>query len=308
MKAERLATREGADAPERLDSPERLDAPEGVDATDRERRRYLMCPPIYFEVRYRINPWMHPERPVDVRRARRQWQRLHDHLVALGHRVELMPAQPGLPDMVFAANGGIVIDDRALVPRFRHPERGGESAHFARALAGLGVAGVHQATHVNEGEGDFLLAGERILAGTGPRSDASAPAEVADYFGRPTVALTLVDQRLYHLDTALAVLDADTVAYWPGAFDRASRHVLRELYPDAVLATEPDATALSLNLISDGHTVVMDSDRSHLARDIAERGYAVTAVATDELRKGGGGAKCCVLQHHRTRVPPVRDR
>ena len=56
------------------------------------RRRYLMCPPTYFAVRYSINPWMHPAQPVDALVATAQWQQLHDALVGLGHRVDLMPA------------------------------------------------------------------------------------------------------------------------------------------------------------------------------------------------------------------------
>lgn len=264
-----------------------------------EPRHYLMCPPTYFDARYRINPRMYPERPVDSTRATSQWQRLHDQLVTLGHRIDLVPAQPRLPDMVFAANGGIVIDDRALVPRFRRRERRGESVHFAHALIGVGIAEIQQAEHINEGEGDFLLVDEQILAGIGPRSDAKAPHEVAEYFGRTVTPLTLVDPRLDHLDTALAVLDRTTIAYWPAAFDRASQLWLRDAYPDAVLATEADATTLGLSMISDGTTVIMNSDRTELAHAVAARGYHIAVAPTDALLKGGGGAKCCVLEHHR---------
>jgi N-dimethylarginine dimethylaminohydrolase len=238
-------------------------------------RRFLMCPPTYFAVRYSINPWMHPAQPVDVLQALAQWQQLHDALLGLGHRVHLMPADPDLPDMVFTANGGIVIGDRGLVPRFR------------------------QARYVNEGEGDFLLTGEHILAGTGLRSDPRAVDEVQDYFGRPVVALQLVDPRFYHLDTALARLDDETVVYWPDAFAPKSQEVLRELFPDAILATERDAAALALNMVSDGSTVIMTTECDVLAERIVERGFVLVRVSTSELRKAGGGAKCCVLELHR---------
>jgi N-dimethylarginine dimethylaminohydrolase len=263
------------------------------------QRHYLMCPPTYFAVRYSINPWMHPAQPVDVLAAIAQWQRLHDTLIALGHHVDVMPADPDLPDMVFTANGGIVIGDRGLVPRFRHAERDAESMHFARTMKDLGLAEVRQARFVNEGEGDFLLTGERILAGTGLRSDPRAVKEVQEYFGRPVVALQLVDPRFYHLDTALARLDADTVAYWPGAFAPQSQDVLRELFPDAILADEREASALALNMVSDGSTVIMTTECDELAERIVERGFAVLRASTSELRRAGGGAKCCVLELHR---------
>lgn len=266
-------------------------------------RRYVMCPPTYFAVSYRINPWMRPDEPVDVCRAQAQWRQLHDRLVALGHHVHVAPAQPDLPDMVFAANGGIAIGQRALVPRFRYAERAGESAHYARVLTELGIGEVSHATYVNEGEGDFLLVGDVILAGSGFRSDRRASAEVAEFFDLPVVPLTLVDERFYHLDTALARLREDTVAYWPGAFDAPSRATLHDLFPDALLAGEADAAALALNMVSDGWTVIMTPDCDGLAGEIAERGFDVVRLATDELRKAGGGAKCCVLEHHDAPAP-----
>ena len=262
-------------------------------------RQYLMCPPTYFTVRYRINPWMNPERPVDVARALRQWQGLHDALLQLGHDVTLVDPHPALPDMVFAANGGLLIGDRALVPRFRFTERAGEAARFRAAFESIGIRHIRSARNVNEGEGDFRVVGDLILAGTGLRSEVSATAEAAEFFDRPVIALTLVDPRLYHLDTALAVLDDTTVLYWPEAFDRSSRERLAELYPDAVIAGESDAAALALNMISDGTTVLMTPGHDRLADAIKDRGFAVVAVPTDELRKAGGGAKCCVLEWHR---------
>jgi len=271
-----------------------IDAPPAATAT----RRYLMCPPTFFTVQYRINPWMEPDAPVDVDRAVRQWRRLRDQLVELGHDVAVMTPEPGLPDLVFAANGGIAVGDKALVPRFRHAERQGESPVYAAALREFGITEVQPARHVNEGEGDFLLTGARFLAGTGQRSDPAAVDEVAEFFDIEVVPLTLVDPRFYHLDTALARLRADLVAYWPGAFDRRSQGVLQDLFPDAILADEADAAALALNMVSDGTTAIMAPGRPGLCAAIAERGLTVVEIATDELRKSGGGAKCCVLEHH----------
>ena len=272
-----------------------IDAPPAAATT----HRYLMCPPTFFTVRYWINPWMEPDEPVDTDRAVRQWRRLRDQLVELGHDVAVMTPDPELPDLVFAANGGIAVGDKALVPRFRHPERQGESPVYAAALREFGITEVESARHVNEGEGDFLLTGPRFLAGTGQRSDPAAVDEVAEFFDIEVVPLTLVDPRFYHLDTALARLRPDLVAYWPGAFDRRSQGVLQELFPEAILATEADAAALALNMVSDGTTAIMTPGRPGLCSAIAERGLDVVEIATDELRKSGGGAKCCVLEHHR---------
>ncbi|MGW4247559.1 dimethylargininase, partial [Nocardia sp. NPDC004722] len=217
-------------------------------------RRYLMCRPEHFEVTYAINPWMNTAEPVDRALALAQWDGLRAAYEAHGHRVEVIEPVAGLPDMVFAANGGLVIGDRALSARFANAERAQEGPAYHDWMAAQGFADVLAARETNEGEGDFAIAGERILAGTGFRSARGAHEEVAEFFGMPVVSLDLVDPRFYHLDTALMVLD-DTIAYYPAAFSGPSARLLAQLYPDAVIATDADAEVLGLNGVSDGYHV-----------------------------------------------------
>ena len=185
-----------------------------LDAT---RRHYLMCRPTYFAVEYAINPWMDPSAPVDTALAIRQWETLRRTYLDLGHTVDEIEPVPGLPDMVFAANGATVVDGEVLAVQFRDPQRADEAPAYRSWFERAGYP-VHEAKHVNEGEGDILLAGGLLLAGTGFRTTHAAHAQLQEVFGRPVVTLQLVDPRFYHLDTALCVLDERTVAYLPEAF------------------------------------------------------------------------------------------
>jgi N-dimethylarginine dimethylaminohydrolase len=263
------------------------------------RRRYLMCPPEHFTVSYAINPWMDTTRSADAALARRQWDTLRRVYLDLGHTVDVIPAVPGLPDMVFAANGGLVIDGRALGVRFRYPQRAAEAPVYLEWLRSAGLSAT-EATEVNEGEGDFLVLGppgERVvLAGTGFRTSLAAHVEVEALFGLPVLSLELVDPRFYHLDTALAVLDEETVAYYPAAFSPTARDELSHRFPDAVLAGAADAEILGLNAVSDGRHVVLASGATRLAGQLRERGYEPIGVDLSELLKAGGGAKCCTLE------------
>jgi arginine dihydrolase len=261
-------------------------------------RRYLMCRPEHFDVVYRINPWMDVARRTDQARAMEQWRRIEDAYRCADHSVTVVDPAPGLPDMVFIANAGVVIDGRVLLARFRHGERRGEERAFRRWFGRLGFTDVVQASYVNEGEGDYLRVGSVILGGSGFRTDARSHDEVAEFFARPVIPLELVDERFYHLDTALAVLDETQVAYWPGAFSAESRGVLRSLFPDAVIATEADAVAFGLNACSDGATVVMARGAVHLASALRERGFETVLLDTSELQKAGGSVKCCTLELH----------
>ncbi len=269
-----------------------------------QHRRYLMCRPEHFTVSYRINPWMEPARATDTERALGQWQALYDTYLDLGHEVELIDPVPGLPDMVYTANGGFVVDGRALGVRFRVDERRGEEQPFMDWFAGHGLE-VVRPTAVQEGEGDFLLVGDTILGGTGFRSSTDSHREISEVFGREVVSLTLVDPRFYHLDTAIAVLDPvegpggvehANIAYLPSAFDEASRRVLAQRYPDAVTVGDADGAVFGLNAASDGYNVFLSPRATGFARQLTERGYNPVAVDLSELLLGGGGIKCCTLE------------
>ncbi len=271
--------------------PPRTAAPTRVRTT----RAYVMCTPEYIAVEYVINPWMDPARPVDVARAWDQWSRLRRLYLDLGHQVEVIDGQPGLPDMVFAANSATAVDGIAYGARFRTSQRAPEAAHFRQWFLHKGID-VVEPTATNEAEGDFAWTGRLLLAGTGFRTDAGAHAEAQEVLGVPVVSLHLVDPRYYHLDTCLAVLDEHTVAYYPPAFSHGSQRVLARLFPDAVLADLADAACLGLNAVSDGHNVVLASEATRLAGLLADRGFTPHLVDISELRKAGGGPKCVTME------------
>ncbi|GII22155.1 dimethylargininase [Planosporangium mesophilum] len=262
-------------------------------------RAYLMCPPEHFAVEYAINPWMDTSAPVDVELALKQWQLLRETLVRLGHAVHVLPAEVGLPDMVYAANGAFSVDGTVYGARFRYPERIAEAAAH-RTFYLTGDWRFVEPVEINEGEGDFAYVpgayGGLILAGYGFRTDPAAHAEAQEVLGRPAISLRLVDPRFYHLDVALAALDDNNIVYYPGAFSDASQRVLRQLFPSAVIADEADALAFGLNLVSDGRNVVLNSEASALAAKLRVAGYTPVPVELSELKKGGGSVKCCVAE------------
>ncbi|MGP3690933.1 dimethylargininase [Streptomyces sp. IBSNAI002] len=258
-------------------------------------RRYLMCEPRFYDVRYAINPWMSADTPVDHARALAQWQSLVDTYRSLGHAVEMLEPVPDLPDMVFAANGAVVVDGRVLGSRFHAAQRRPESvAHHAWfKAAGFDV---REPESVCEGEGDLVPVGRFLLAGTGFRTSEAAHQEAQEYLGVPTVTLRLVDPYFYHLDTALFALDDENVAYYPGAFSPGSREVLQRLYPDAILADREDALAFGLNSVSDGRHVIVSPGATGLIAQLAARGFEPVPVDLSEFHKSGGSAKCCTQE------------
>jgi arginine dihydrolase len=260
-------------------------------------RHYAMTAPTFFAVEYAINPWMDTSTAVDTHVAMNQWESLRQTYKELGHTVELVEPVAGLPDMVYAANGGLLVNGKAVVARFAYPQRAGESAAYAEWMARHGFDPA-ETRHINEGQGDLLVVGSIVLAGYGFRTERQAHAEIAALVGMPVVSLELVDPRFYHLDTALAVLDDTTIAYYPPAFSDEARAQLLELYPDAIEVAGADASVLGLNAVSDGLNVVLPAAATGFAEQLRAAGFRPIGVDLSELLKGGGSVKCCTLEVH----------
>src|SRR5215208_7774907 len=112
-------------------------------------RHYAMTPPTFFTVEYAINPWMDTSTPVDTQLAMNQWENLRQAYKELGHTVELVEPVAGLPDMVYAANGGLLANGKAVIARFAYPQRAGESDAYAEWMARHGYQPA-ETRHVNE--------------------------------------------------------------------------------------------------------------------------------------------------------------
>ncbi|MFN8087873.1 MAG: arginine deiminase family protein [Mycobacterium sp.] len=265
------------------------------EARTQRIRHYVMTRPSFFKVEYAINPWMDTTTVVDVENAIAQWENLRDTYRELGHTVDVVEPVDGLPDMVYAANAGLIVNGVAIVARFKYAERDGESAAYAAWMRQHGMQ-PHVTKSINEGQGDLLVVGSTVLAGHGFRTDPQAHAEVAEITGMPVISLELVDPRFYHLDTALTVLDDTTIAYYPPAFTEKARAELQRLFPDAIEVASSDAYVLGLNAVSDGKHVVHPQQATTFAEQLYAAGFHPIGVDLSELLKGGGSVKCCTLE------------
>jgi N-dimethylarginine dimethylaminohydrolase len=260
--------------------------------------RLLVCPPDFYRIDYEINPWMHRTNVVNETRARYQWQGLAETLEGLGVTLERMTPVPGLPDLVFTANAGVVIGKTAVPSRFRHPERQREQAHFEEWFRehGLELAFLDEGIYF-EGAGDLLGVPDLYLGGYRQRSDVRAYPRLSELLGREIIPVELVDSRFYHLDTCFCPLSGGHVLYFPDAFDKYARAVIDErLSEDRRLAVpESDALRFACNAVCVGKSVVFPAGCPAAARLLEERGYEPVPLPLDEFMKAGGSAKCLTL-------------
>jgi N-dimethylarginine dimethylaminohydrolase len=259
--------------------------------------RILMCPPDYYGIEYEINPWMSRSRGSTPARAGAQWTALRDALTRLGVTIELLAPQPGLPDLVFTANAGLVFGDRFYSSRFRHEVRARETPYFDAWFAGHGfqVERVPDDLYF-EGAGDALFCGGTLFAGYRIRSDVLGHQYLGKALNTLVLPLELVDPRFYHLDTCFCPLAPDEAVYYPGAFDSYGRKVIESQIPKLLPVEEAEANRFACNAVVVGKTVITNTGCDRLSAALGQRGYRAIAVELDEFLKAGGSAKCLTLR------------
>jgi N-dimethylarginine dimethylaminohydrolase len=272
---------------------------------------FLMTDASHFGVTYQINPWMRPDAwqadPVALRAAAVQSAaRLRAALESAGGRVETVSAVEHLPDLVFPANAAIVLDGRALVARFRHPERQGEERVFRAAFLDLKARGLISDVVdlpdgvLQEGAGDCIWDADRSFfwAGHGQRSTANSLPVIEKIFGQRAVGLELATDRFYHLDTCFCPLVGGKVLYYPSAFTAAAlaaihAHVRPE---DRIEATDKEAGAFCVNAVNIGRQIVMAKAPESLRSKLRTLGYNLCEVDLAPFILSGGGAYCMTLR------------
>jgi N-dimethylarginine dimethylaminohydrolase len=256
-----------------------------------------MCPPDYYGIEYEINPWMNRHRQADQALAKEQWNGLRAVLEDVGAEISLLDPVEGLPDLVFTANAALIYRSRAVLARFRHPQRQREQPHNEAWLAAAGFK-VEQAPEgaCFEGAGDALFCGDTLYAGYRIRSDATGHQKIGELLNCRVIPLELVDPYFYHLDTCFCPLAAGKALYYPSAFDEYGQKVLAELIDELIEVSAEEARQFACNAVVVGDTVITNTGSGKLHAQLKSRGYRPRETPLDEFVKAGGSAKCLTLR------------
>ncbi len=266
-------------------------------------KTFLMCEPRFFEVSYVINPWMAGNLGrVDKALAARQWEKLH-HVLSQRATIKLIEPVAGLPDMVFTANGGFVSPNRdVILSSFFHPERQPESDHFARYFESAGYHVKRLSGDAKfEGGGDALYGSDgKAWFGCGPRSELGAINQVAAILRIRPNALTLVDPRWYHLDTAFCPLDNGYVIAYAQAFSPQSVSRINGEFGDKVIWVSPeDANYFACNAVNIGNEVILYRASAALKAELDKRDFEIIEVEVTEFLKAGAPASALRSRYER---------
>lgn len=258
-----------------------------------------MCPPTYFEIVYTINPWMNTNNQVNSDLAHSQWNGFVDTLREFGDEIDFIEPAPGLPDMTFSGDPGMVYNDRFIPSNFRAKERSGEVEHYVKWFSDRGFTIQRMPSDVYfEGLGDVVFHNDLAVIGHGCRTDERAIQYLKKFLPNMRIIadLKILDDHYFHLAMALGFIDDETVLYYPAAFDQRSCDKLKSVIKYPIAVGDEDANCyFACNNLVIGNTVLLDNCTEDLRRSLAERGYVTKACDMSEFKKSGGSLRCLVL-------------
>lgn len=262
--------------------------------------KILMCSPEHYGIKYEINPWMNVEIQADNSKAKRQWQNLYKILKEeLNVDVRLVDPKEDVPDMVFTANAAVMHDKKAVISRFKYPQRQLEEKYFADWFKENGYEVITLPDNMAfEGAGDALYLGGILYSGYVPRTDISSHTYISELLKIPVLSMELVNPNFYHLDTCFCPLKDDYLIYYPKAFDEYGNTIIESNVPPQkrIIVTEEEASYFTCNAVNIDNTVVTNITTERFSKLLAEKGFRHIQTDLSEYMKAGGAAKCLTLK------------
>ena len=257
---------------------------------------FLLCSPDYFSVEYSINPWMLGEK-VNHSLVMSQWKNLCEAICHVGASVKLLTPVNGLPDMVFAANSGIVHNNNFVLSNMKFKQRQGETKYYREWLISNGYNVIDLMPGITfEGCGDSLVYSNNLIGGYGFRSDKKALEITASTLGLNLFTLELVNPRFYHLDTCFCRVSDDKAIYFPDAFKAGEIKKLQGVI-DLIPVTEEDARLFMCNSMLVNNVLLIPSDQTEIAKKLRNKIVIKTCtVNVSEFFKSGGSIQCLCLK------------
>jgi N-dimethylarginine dimethylaminohydrolase len=275
-------------------------------------RTLLVSSAEYFALDQHINPYYDG---VSVNRA----QAVADHyqivkaFLETGIKVTKVPAPENCQDGVYTANWGLVRNGHVVLSRLPDARKA-EEAYAEKIFKKLGLV-THRVPEnwLFSGQGDSLICGDFLFAGSGYRSDEKAQQFAAETLGLKLIQLHAVpkvkdnravinadsglpDSYFYDLDLALAVIDETTIAYCPAAFDEKSVEKIENAsFAKIKVSLKEARDGFGLNLVSTGQTVIMSDNAPIFTKELEKRNLIVRRLNLSELKKGGGFIRCVSL-------------
>jgi N-dimethylarginine dimethylaminohydrolase len=260
----------------------------------------FMSPPTFFDIKFVLNQWTHPQGDVDRDLAIQQWETICDAYQRMDNvTLQIIPPDEDVPETVFTGDSIFLYKNKGVTAHFRHEERAPEIPSRANWFRARGFEILSPpAGEFYECNGDSMIWNDKLLAGYGVRSSIGAHTFLAESLDIDVISLQMVPP-FYHLDLGLCPINKDTLAYFPDAFTPESRAVIEGLTPNLIYLDYEEVMWFGSNAkILDDVAMLNGNKYPKLEQALKDIGLDVRKFDTSEFNKAGGGLKCITLEHY----------
>ena len=139
--------------------------------------------------------------------------------------------------------------------------------------------------------GDILVEDEHIFVGYGFRTTFVTAEFLHNTTRLPVIALELVDEAFYHLDTCFLPLPGSTAFYYPQAFSDDSIKALKRHFDVLIPLTSHEAEGFAGNTVIIGRQALCQPNPT-FEQKLIDLGYNTQSLEMHEFNKSGGGIHC----------------
>ncbi len=284
-----------------------------------EPLKVLMCSPDYFDIIDVKN--IHMEgmaSSLNKSKAIQQWNGLkaiYQKLVEDGllQEIKIIDGVEGCEDMVFCANQSFPYlspynDKLVWMSKMRHPSRQNEVPFFEQFYQNLDYTPKHfKNTDLFEGMGDTIPhPGKQLLyGGYGHRSKTNAYEELSKELNVPIIALELINENFYHLDTCFVPLSETQVMLCKEAFTEAGFALLQQCFDEIFEIPMEEAIqtfCLNAHVVNNNNTkqkaAIIQIGSTAAKAALQKCGYQIYEVETSEFMKSGGSVFCMKMMYY----------
>ena len=296
-----------------------------LNPTSLDKPSFLMNVPFSLAADVPNNVWMEElaadKRQVDMHRAINQFMQLY-HYMAAEALVYLLPtpAQPGLQDLVYSANTGIVLEhlpepDTVVLSNFTTEVRRPETPVAQHFFDAMGYNVVTPPHHF-EGEAELKHLYDNVyIGGYGIRTERRAHEWLESEFDMQVVKLEETDPHLYHLDCTIFPLTRDDTLVCTEMYTKAEVAAIEQV-TNIIDVSADDCYSGICNSVRLGNLLLNASnihemrrnnpdygyerDKNRRLEDIAaDHGFEVAFFNLSEYLKSGAVLSCMVMHLNR---------
>ena len=212
-------------------------------------------------------------------------------LQASGVQVTVLPKLEQFPDSVFVEDAALCLAGTAIVLRPGAPSRFGESQAIRPELEKLFGNVITMPGPGFVDGGDVLATDNELFVGLSARTDQAgfdALAEIVKPLGYRT-RLVNTPAEILHFKTDCGLLDSNTIFSTQALADTGC-------FEGYKVIIAPQGEEAAANLVRFNESVLVSAGYNETLNKLADNGYTVVAIASQEAAKIDGGLSCMSLR------------